>query len=104
MRKKSYPSSIKVRNRRYRVVLSPIIAENGLDDTNLRGWCDPQEKIILLRNTLSEKELFETFVHELLHAIEFEWKTEIPHALVYKLEGPLVQVLKTNFKLSFRRR
>jgi hypothetical protein len=38
-----------------------------------------------------------TLVLELFHAIEFAYEIKIPHALIYKLEGPVAELIKDNF-------
>ena len=42
------------------------------------------------------EETYETLAHELLHAFEYEWKIDIPHDLIYKMQGPLGFFLRHN--------
>lgn len=60
------------------------------------GLTDPSDKVIYIRMGQTAKGRLETFVHELLHAVEYEYEIEIPHALIYKLEGPLVRLILDN--------
>ena len=39
---------------------------------------------------------FDTFLHEILHAIEYEYGIEIPHPLVHALEEPIRRLLVEN--------
>ena len=101
MRKRLYPARIKVRNRWVRVELVPFIEEKGRVVT--RGYFCPKRHTITLLSTLSDKELFSTFIHELLHAIEHYYRVRIPHKLVYAQEGPISETLLRNFHLLPRR-
>lgn len=101
MKKRLYPAKLRVGATTYRLELVPHIEEIGRNVT--RGYCDPDEKLITLLEKQSDKELFSTFIHELLHAIEYEHKVKIPHKLVYAMEGPLAQALTKNFYIIPRR-
>jgi len=101
MKRRLYPSHVKVGKHRYRIDLVPFIEEIAGNIT--RGYCDHKAKVITLLTKQTDKELFSTFVHELLHAIEHEYKVRIPHKLVYAQEGPLSETLLRNFHLLPRR-
>ncbi len=102
MRKKLYPHSVKVGKRRYKIKMVRDLSDGK--GQRLRGYCDPNKPHTLyLDKDQSQAELFSTFWHEVLHAIEVEHKIKLPHKLVYALEGPIAAVLKANFRLSFRR-
>lgn len=45
---------------------------------------------------MDPEETTETFIHEVFHAIEFEWKLPIPHKLIYRLEKIVTQIFKWN--------
>lgn len=61
------------------------------------GETDSEKKTIVLRDGLGPVQLLSTFIHELLHVIEFEKPLKIKHKHVYKLEQSLVEILLDNF-------
>ena len=66
-------------------------------DPHTLGECDPSEKEIRIKQGMSQKETFKTFLHELMHAIfEFEGGVTIPHALIGRLEEPLYNFIISN--------
>lgn len=92
-RRRDYPKSIKVGQTDYRI---RFVRQDTLDrlaeGENTRGLCCSGSETIYLLIGLSAKERFETFVHETLHAVEFEYKIKIPHRLIYDLEAPLARL------------
>lgn len=69
-------------------------------DPKCIGLCCSSEQVIYILQGLSPKERLETFVHELLHAFEFEYEIAIPHQLIYALEKPVVNFLVENIFTS----
>lgn len=96
-RQKDYPKEIVVGDSIYRVRFVRAIgdAPKGSEKETL-GLCCPGEKEILVKQGLGALERFSTFVHELLHAVEFEYEIEIPHKLIYQLELPLTKLILDN--------
>lgn len=88
-----YPKTIKIGKAVYKVKLVKHIHETKRRIQ--KGECDPNTHTIRLLKSLDRVELFETFVHELLHAIEFEHKIKIKHKTVYELEKPLAALIKS---------
>ncbi|NDC55517.1 MAG: hypothetical protein EBZ69_01655 [Alphaproteobacteria bacterium] len=87
------PSKIKIRGRVfYQVVWADCIKDNP--DT--MGLADANEKTIYLKLGMSESETMKTLIHEMIHAIEFEWNEPIPHRITYTLEEGIWKVLKLN--------
>ena len=87
------PSSIRIkRNIKYDIVYQDLIK----DDPTCLGLCDPNTRMIHLKNGQSEKETFKTFTHELIHIGEFEYNIKISHKDVYKLENFIFNILKLN--------
>lgn len=84
-----------IRDQHYDVVFKK--QKNMGKDT--RGECSP-EGIISIAQGISREQVYETLVHELLHAIEFEYGIDIPHKLIYELEVPLTEFLLQNFNES----
>jgi hypothetical protein len=71
------------------------------EDPNQLGECinkhNPNgSRMILLKSGMSKREERHIFVHELLHAIEFEYGISIPHNVIYALQEPLAEVLLMN--------
>jgi len=62
------------------------------------GICDNNEKKIYIDGALSKDEKAKTLIHELLHALEFEYRLNIPHPLIYKLETPIYKLLCDNLR------
>ncbi len=60
------------------------------------GECDLAEKEILIAQKLKPAIRMETFIHEVLHAFEEEYKLRLPHKLIYALEKPLCNLLIEN--------
>lgn len=87
------PAKIKIRGRVfYQVVWSEVIKDNP--DT--MGLAEPNERTIYLKLGMSESETMKTLLHELIHAIEFEWDQPIPHKITYTLEEGIWKILKLN--------
>jgi hypothetical protein len=71
------------------------------DDPKQRGRCASKHekfgsRTIFIQKGLGPRLEQETFVHELLHAIEFEYNVTIPHRLIYALEYPLRRLFSLN--------
>lgn len=96
-RQRDYPKEILVGDSLYKVrfvkkINEPLRTEN----MEVVGLCDPSEKEILIIQGLGPYERMKAFIHELLHAIEFEHDIDIPHALIYKLEEPIALFILEN--------
>lgn len=87
------PSKIKIRGRVfYQVVWSEVIKDNP----DIMGLAEPNEKTIYLKLGMSDTETMKTLIHEVIHAIEFEWDQPIPHKITYTLEEGIWKILKLN--------
>ena len=61
------------------------------------GYCCAESQTIYIKTKLSKADRLSTYVHELLHALDFEHeKLNLPHAVIYRLERPLAQFLRDN--------
>lgn len=76
----------------YKVVWQEVIR----DDQSCMGICDPNERIIYLKMGMSKTDTIKTFMHEIFHAIEFEWDQPIPHKITDILEEGAFKLLKLN--------
>lgn len=90
--KKAYPEQIKVGRVYYDIVFDPDIAPD-------LGHCSTgEDKLIQLNPKQTRHELIKTLLHELLHAIENEYKLSLPHKHVHELEKPLVCLFRDNYR------
>lgn len=106
LRKKSYPGKLKVKRAEYELLLTHAISDPKDD---VLGYCmtsdkDKDVKVIAVLNSLRPKRMFEIMLHEALHAIEHEYKLNIPHDVIEELERPLAKFLFDNFDIEFKRR
>ena len=87
-----YPKSVLINNEVYRVqfVVKPDREKSTL------GLCDPDKKVIRIKKGLSAKERMSTYVHEVLHAFEFEYEIDVHHDIVYALEECIINYLLVN--------
>lgn len=90
--KREFPKEMVIGQSTWKVKWQRVIDE----DPNCRGICDPETKTIVIALGLPKKQRVETFFHELLHAVEFEFGVRISHKLIYRLEGPLASVFQQN--------
>lgn len=61
------------------------------------GDTDSVKKLIRIKKGISKRETFQTFIHELLHVIEFEAPIKIKHSMIYELEKAIFELLFDNF-------
>lgn len=61
------------------------------------GLCDPGEKIIYIKKGQSYEESQNCLIHELLHAISYEFNFyNIPHKYIYKFADGLTKFFMDN--------
>jgi hypothetical protein len=61
------------------------------------GETDPVMKEIRIKKDISPRETMSTFIHELLHVVEFEADIPIKHKTIHRLEKALFELLVDNF-------
>lgn len=66
------------------------------EDRYLYGMCWKEERLIMIHHKLSFKKAHETFLHEFLHGIEFEYDCYIPHDSIRVLEVALPKIASLN--------
>lgn len=86
---RNYPKKVHLKGETYRLVFVKNLENIGEIDSG--------KKVIRIRAGMSRHETFRTFIHEVLHFIEFEWPIDIPHKTVYKLEEAIFSFLLDNF-------
>jgi hypothetical protein len=57
------------------------------------GETDFAVRTITLWHDQAPRKLLETFIHEYLHAVEYEYDLKIPHKLVSTLEKPIAYLV-----------
>jgi hypothetical protein len=88
-----WPNKVRIKARvHYEIVWT----DEFVDAPDNRGECRFDTKQIVLLRGMADGPTFETLIHELLHAIEFEYEIKMPHASIYALEGAIHAILKYN--------
>lgn len=88
---KQYPKKLSYGSETYKV--------RFVKKLNNVGETDGIEKEIRIRADMSDTETLRTFIHEVLHLLEFEHPIKIKHKTVYKLEVAIFNFLLDNFLL-----
>ena len=60
------------------------------------GLCDPSETTLWIRMKQVPEERFKTFAHEVCHAVCFEFGIKENHAIIHKLEEPILRFFLDN--------
>lgn len=60
------------------------------------GLCDPGEQVLYIRLRQTPMERMKTFIHELAHALAYEWGIKENHDIIHKLEEPLLRLFLDN--------
>jgi hypothetical protein len=86
---KDLPMLVRVRNEFYRICFPKKMKENDV------GACDDECKLIMISRAENEdpRELHATVWHELLHAFESEFKVNLGHRTIRKLEYFIVDTI-----------
>jgi len=66
------------------------------NDNKTLGECRPNEKQIVVVSGQPTTELTKTYIHELLHALSFEYNINLTEAQVQKLEVAIYNFLRLN--------
>lgn len=100
------PETLKVGRYRWRVEFLPQLEMNEFDANykTINGWCDAEERVIYLSETLNGRRLMQIFLHEAIHACDFSFGINVPHPIVYKLDRRLGNLIWDNFVKPRRRR
>lgn len=96
-RRRDFPAEITLCGETWRIIFKRRIEDDGIE---CLGLCDSETKTIYIRLGQSPEERAATFLHEALHAIEFELERTIGHKIINLIEGPLAAMLLENFWLS----
>lgn len=89
------------------VIVGPNKAAYSIEFVKGQQWlgkCTYEEKLIQLSSWTSNSVTFSTFIHELLHAIEFESGGSIKHKVIYRIEEGLYAFFLNNLsQFGFKR-
>lgn len=91
---KRYPKFLNIKDERYQVLIVKHIPK---ESKTLNGLCDGDVKKIWIRKGQSPFGLFRTYIHEVLHALEFEYHIRIRHETIYELEVAIAALMQDNF-------
>lgn len=96
MRQKDIPKEVIIKDSVWKIKFKRDLGSDG--DRIIEGLCIPDEKAIFIRQGQTLDERIDTYLHELIHAIEFEYNFRLKHKHVYKLSEALVQIFCDNIK------
>ena len=85
----AYPKKIYFANECYKIKF-----KKGLD---CYGTTNAHKRLITIKSGMSRRSTLATFIHELLHMIEFEAPLKLKHKMIYKLERAIVEIMIDNF-------
>jgi len=90
---KRIPSQIRIKSKvKYEIVWTEQIGESE----KTLAECRYDSKQILIKTGQSETENWKCFIHEVFHALEFEYRIPIPHKIIYLLEEAIFKLIKLN--------
>jgi hypothetical protein len=92
--KVTFPEKLKIGKHEWSVIQSESHEDAEKDDLGVCVWDD---KLIWISVRQSREQLICSFIHEVFHAIEYEYKIKIPHGIIYALEKPIRCFLRDNF-------
>lgn len=95
-----YPAKIKIKRTQYSIQIVDVCPGGP----ELYGECLGDNKIIFIKKGYSKRFTFEIFLHEVMHALEYEYGFRIPHDIINQLESPLRRMLFENFKIQFKKK
>lgn len=93
-RRSQYPKELIIGRRTWAVVFCDAVPDG---DPSWHGYCWEYEDTIYLVKGYSPRNTFETFIHEIMHALEYTWNIKIPHELIYILQRPIARFVRDNF-------
>lgn len=88
------PRQLVIKGAHWNVVLTRTL--NVCEGEQILGLCDPSLRTITIDKKQTPKQQWSTFMHEVLHALEFEYQVPISHKIIEKIEGPLGDFVKDN--------
>jgi hypothetical protein len=86
------PRSFRVKGRRWTLRFVPLV--NGEPDT--LGCCYRDNRIVEIKTGLNSRHRLEIWLHEIAHAIEFEYGVKMPHGKLADHADYLERVFNAN--------
>lgn len=96
--KNAYPENIGIGSGEWTIVFKDNIDNNS----STLGLCDGGTNEIFIKNGQSPRETLETFLHEIIHAMEIEYSLVVSHKSVYVLQMALTDFIVSNFNHLLR--
>lgn len=90
---KDFPKQILIRDNIWSIKFVRSIKDQPKDTV---GECDPGEHVIRIKLGQSREERFKTLIHELAHAICFEYEIKENHSTIHAIEEPILKLLIDN--------
>lgn len=92
---RTFPKQVTVGDSIWRIVFVRKVRLVKNPENVMAATCAETQTIEIVYG-LSRKELLETFLHEVMHAIEYEYDINIPHDVIYKMEPGLASFFAEN--------
>lgn len=86
-----YPKTVRVASDEWKIRFVKRLPKNT------KGECDPNSETIKIGLNQSDKEIFRTFIHECLHAMEYSYARHMKHRDIHWLEKTISDFLLDNF-------
>lgn len=87
------PSRIRIKKKIWYEIVYADVVKN---DPECDGYCDGNSRQIILKIDQDNENMIKTLIHEIFHAIQFEYRIPIPHSLISKLENAVYSFLTLN--------
>lgn len=89
-RPKDYPALTLIKDKIYHVIFAKKLKDKrGLLD----GLCDLELKLIMISLDQTPRNMYSTYLHEKMHAIEHEYKLPLGHPRIERLESLFVETI-----------
>lgn len=92
-RQRDYPRQLQIGENIWDIVFCRKIPE---ECPSTLGLCDPSELKIYIKMGQTPAERFKTLAHEVCHAVCSEFGIKENHAVIHKLEEPILRFLIDN--------
>jgi hypothetical protein len=90
---RSYPKQLQIGENHWDIIFCRLIPGEG---QNILGLTDPSEHKIYIKMGQTPEERFKTLIHEIGHALCFEYKIKENHKTIHQIEEPILRLLLDN--------
>lgn len=91
------PRLLIIRGAHWHVVVTRTM--NVSEGEDILGLCDPSLRTIYIKKQQTKRQQMATLVHEILHAMEFEYDFNLTHKVIGKIENPVADFIRDNLYL-----